>query len=124
MARSYWSLPLLVGSFTFLLTATASADNAPGVTATEIKFGQTLPLSGPASAYSVIGRAESAYFRMINEQGGVNGRKLNFIDVDDGYSPPRTVEATRRLVEQDGVAFMFNGPRDGGAVRSASLSQQ
>jgi ABC-type branched-subunit amino acid transport system substrate-binding protein len=109
LVRNYCPLPLLVGSFTFLLIATASAENAPGVTATEIKFGQTLPLSGPASAYSVIGRAEAAYFRMINEQGGVNGRKLNFIDVDDGYSPPKTVEATRRLVEQDGVAFMFNG---------------
>jgi branched-chain amino acid transport system substrate-binding protein len=85
------------------------ADNAPGVTPTEIKFGQTIPLSGPASAYSVIGRAETAYFRMINEQGGVNGRKLNFLDVDDSYSPPKTVEQTRRLVEQEGVAFLFNG---------------
>jgi ABC-type branched-subunit amino acid transport system substrate-binding protein len=87
----------------------ARAENAPGVTATEIKFGQTIPLSGPASAYSVVGRAEAAYFRMINEQGGVNGRKLNFLDVDDAYSPPKTVEQTRRLVEQEGVAFLFNG---------------
>jgi branched-chain amino acid transport system substrate-binding protein len=87
----------------------AWAENAPGVTDTEIKFGQTIPLSGPASAYSVVGRAEAAYFRMINEQGGVNGRKLNFLDVDDAYSPPKTVEQTRRLVEQEGVAFLFNG---------------
>jgi branched-chain amino acid transport system substrate-binding protein len=86
----------------------ARAENAPGITATEIKFGQTIPLSGPASAYSVVGRAEAAYFRMINEQGGVNGRKLNFLDVDDGYSPPKTVEETRRLVEEEGVAFLFN----------------
>jgi branched-chain amino acid transport system substrate-binding protein len=85
------------------------ADNAPGVTATEIKFGQTIALSGPASAYSVVGRAEAAYFHMINEQGGVNGRKLNFLDVDDAYSPPKTIEQTRRLVEQEGVAFVFNG---------------
>jgi branched-chain amino acid transport system substrate-binding protein len=88
---------------------TVWADNAPGVTATEIKFGQTIALSGPASAYSVVGRAEAAYFRMINEEGGVNGRKLNFLDVDDAYSPPKTVEQTRRLVEQEGVAFLFNG---------------
>jgi branched-chain amino acid transport system substrate-binding protein len=86
----------------------ARAENAPGVTDAEIKFGQTIPLSGPASAYSVVGRAEAAYFRMINEQGGVNGRKLNFLDVDDAYSPPKTVEQTRRLVEQEGVAFLFN----------------
>jgi branched-chain amino acid transport system substrate-binding protein len=88
---------------------TARAENAPGVTDTEIKFGQTIPLSGPASTYSVIGRAEAAYFRMISEQGGVNGRKLNFLDVDGAYSPPKTVEQTRRLVEQEGVAFLFNG---------------
>jgi len=85
------------------------AENAPGVTATEIKFGQTIALSGPASAYSVVGKTEAAYFRMINEQGGVNGRKLNFLDVDDAYSPPKTIEQTRRLVEQEGVAFLFNG---------------
>jgi len=87
----------------------AHAANAPGVTDTEIKFGQTIALSGPASAYSVVGRAEAAYFRMINEQDGVNGRKLNFLDVDDSYSPPKTIEQTRRLVEQEGVAFLFNG---------------
>ena len=68
------------------------ADDAPGVTPTEIKFGQTIALSGPASAYSIIGRAEAAYFQMINEQGGVNGRKLNFLDVDDAYSPPKNYQ--------------------------------
>lgn len=87
----------------------ANAANAPGVTADEIKFGQTIALSGPASAYSVISRAETAYFKMINERGGVNGRKLNFLSVDDAYSPPRTLEQTRRLVEQEQVAFVFNG---------------
>ena len=86
----------------------ARADNAPGVTATEIKIGQTMPYSGPASAYGVIGRAEAAYFKMINEQGGVNGRKINLVSLDDGYSPPKTVEQTRRLVEQEGVSFLFN----------------
>ena len=78
-----------------------------GVTETEIKIGQTMPYSGPASAYGVIGRTEVAYFGMINEQGGVNGRKLKLISVDDGYSPPKTVEQVRRLVEQERVAFLF-----------------
>ena len=86
----------------------ARADNAPGVTDTEIKIGQTMPYSGPASAYGVIGKAEAAYFKMINEQGGVNGRKINLISLDDGYSPPKTVEQVRRLVEQEQVAFLFN----------------
>jgi branched-chain amino acid transport system substrate-binding protein len=78
------------------------------VTDTEIKIGQTMPYSGPASSYGTIGRAEAAYFAMINEKGGVNGRKINLISLDDGYSPPRTVEQVRKLVEQEGVAFTFN----------------
>ena len=86
----------------------ACADNAPGVTDSEIKIGQTMPYSGPASAYGVIGRTEAAYFKMINEQGGVNGRKIHFISLDDAYSPPKTVEQIRRLVEQEQVAFIFN----------------
>ena len=86
----------------------ARADDTPGITDTEIKIGQTMPYSGPASAYGVIGRAEAAYFKMINEQGGINGRKINFISLDDGYSPPKTVEQTRRLVEDEKVAFIFN----------------
>jgi len=86
----------------------ARAANAPGVTDTEIKIGQTMPYSGPLSAYSVIGRAETAYFKMINEEGGVNGRKLTLISLDDAYSPPKTVEQTRRLVEEEQVAFIFN----------------
>lgn len=84
------------------------AADTPGVTATEIKIGQTMPYSGPASVFSANARAELAYFRMINEQGGVNGRKINLISVDDGYSPPKTVEQVRRLVEQENVAFLFN----------------
>jgi ABC-type branched-subunit amino acid transport system substrate-binding protein len=110
MSPRQWAARALLA---FALAATAAgaarAQNAPGVTTTEIKFGQTIALSGPASAYSVVGRAEAAYFRMINEQGGVNGRKLDFLDVDDAYSPPKTIEQTRRLVEQEGVAFVFNG---------------
>jgi branched-chain amino acid transport system substrate-binding protein len=85
----------------------ARAEDAPGVTDTEIRIGQTLPYSGPASAYGVIGRTQLAYFKMLNEQGGVNGRKINFISLDDGYSPPKTVEQTRRLVEQERVALLF-----------------
>ena len=67
-----------------------------------------MPYSGPASAYGVIGKADVAYFKMINEMGGVNGRKINLISLDDGYSPPKTVEQTRRLVEQEQVAFIFD----------------
>jgi ABC-type branched-subunit amino acid transport system substrate-binding protein len=85
----------------------ARAENAPGVTDKEIKIGQTMPYSGPASAYGVIGKTEAAYFKMINEQGGVNGRMINLISLDDGYSPPKTVEQVRRLVEEEHVAFLF-----------------
>jgi branched-chain amino acid transport system substrate-binding protein len=97
----------------------ARAENAPGVTDTEIKIGQTIPYSGPASAYGVIGRTELAYFKMINDQGGVNGRKINFISLDDGYSPPKTVEQVRRLVEQEHVAFLANtlGTAPNAAIR-------
>ena len=82
---------------------TARADDTPGITDTEIKIGNTMPYSGPASAYGVIGRTEAAYFKMINEQGGVNGRKINYISLDDAYSPPKTVEQVRRLVEESDV---------------------
>ncbi len=92
----------------FATSAGSARADAPGVTDTEIKIGQTMPYSGPASAYGVIGRTEAAYFKMINDQGGVNGRKINFISLDDGYSPPKTVEQVRRLVEQEQVAFLFN----------------
>jgi branched-chain amino acid transport system substrate-binding protein len=85
----------------------ARADNAPGITDTEIKIGQTMPYSGPASAYGVIGRTEAAYFKMINDRGGINGRKINLISLDDAYSPPKTVEQVRRLVEDEKVAFTF-----------------
>src|SRR5579863_9266739 len=80
----------------------------PGVSDQEIKIGNIMPYSGPLSAYATIGRAEAAYFKMVNEQGGVNGRKIVFISYDDGFQPPKTVEQTRRLIEQDEVLFMFN----------------
>lgn len=78
-----------------------------GATDTEIKVGQTIPLSGPASAYGAIGKVQAAYIRMINEQGGVNGRKINLIQYDDAYSPPKTVEQVRKLVESDEVLTTF-----------------
>ena len=86
----------------------ARAENAPGVTDTEILFGQTMPYSGPASSYGTIGTSSDAYFRMINDQGGINGRKLRMLSLDDGYLPPKTVEMTRRMIEEDKVAFLFN----------------
>lgn len=78
-----------------------------GASDTEIKIGNTNPYSGPASAYGTIGKTISAYFKMLNEHGGINGRKINFISYDDGYSPPKTVEMARKLVEQDQVLFLF-----------------
>jgi branched-chain amino acid transport system substrate-binding protein len=78
-----------------------------GATDTEIKIGQTVPFSGPASAYATIGKAQAAYIKMINDQGGVNGRKINFIQYDDAYSPPKTVEQVRKLVESDEVLLTF-----------------
>jgi len=80
----------------------------PGVTDTEIKIGQTMPYSGPLSAFGTIGRAEAAYFDMVNEQGGVNGRRIRLISLDDGYSPPKTIEQTRKLVESDEVLLLFS----------------
>ena len=88
--------------------AWAAGQYGPGVSDTEIKIGNTMPYSGPASAYGIIGKTESAYFAMINEQGGINGRKIDFISRDDSYSPPKTVEQVRQLVEQDQVLFLFS----------------
>ena len=88
--------------------AFAQKKYGPGVTDTSIKIGQTQPYSGPASTYSTIGKASAAYFRMINEQGGINGRKIDFISLDDGYNPAKTVEQTRKLVEQEQVLAIFD----------------
>src|SRR3989442_10219178 len=89
------------------LAAGPVAAQNPGVTATEIKIGNTNPYSGPASAYGTIGKAIGAYFKKVNDEGGINGRKINYITYDDSYSPPKTVEMVRKLVEQDQVAFVF-----------------
>ena len=78
-----------------------------GATDTEIKIGQTVPFSGPASAYATIGKTQAAYFKMINDQGGINGRKINLIQYDDAYSPPKAVEQVRKLVEGDEVLLTF-----------------
>src|SRR5271163_3924543 len=79
-----------------------------GANDTEIKIGNIMPYSGPASAYGVIGKAQAAYFSKINAEGGINGRKIVFLSYDDGYSPPKTVEQARRLVENDEVLLIFS----------------
>jgi len=91
-------------------TSIASAQKKydTGATDTEIKIGNIMPYSGPASAYGIIGRTEAAYFKKINDEGGINGRKINFISYDDAYSPPKTVEQARKLVESDEVLLIFN----------------
>src|SRR3978361_1550637 len=89
-------------------TAHAQKKYDPGASDTEIRIGNIMPYSGPASAYGTIGKAQAAYFRMINEQGGVNGRKIVFISYDDAYSPPKTVEQARKLVEGDEVLLIFS----------------
>src|ERR1700740_2615426 len=92
-----------------LATSSAHAQKKydPGATDTEIKIGQTMPFSGPASAYATIGKTQAAYIKMINDQGGINGRKLNLIQYDDAYSPPKAVEQVRKLVEGDEVLLTF-----------------
>src|SRR6266571_5275219 len=89
------------------VSAAAQKKYDTGVTDTAIKIGNIMPYSGPASAYGIIGKTMSAYFRMINDNGGVNGRKINFISYDDAYSPPKTVEQARKLVESDEVFLIF-----------------
>src|ERR1700716_3472507 len=89
-------------------TADAQKKYDPGATDTEIKLGNIMPYSGPASAYATIGKTEAAYFNKINAEGGINGRKINFISYDDGYSPPKTVEQARKLVENDEVLLIFS----------------
>jgi ABC-type branched-subunit amino acid transport system substrate-binding protein len=106
---------IVVASATALAVLAASGSGAlaqkkydTGATDTEIKIGNIMPYSGPASAYGVIGKTEAAYFKKINDAGGINGRKINFITYDDSYSPPKTVEQARKLVESDEVLLVFN----------------
>jgi len=107
---------LRLGAFTAALAVLAATSSGAlaqkkydtGATDTEIKIGNIMPYSGPASAYGVIGKTEEAYFRKINAEGGINGRKINFVSYDDAYSPPKTVEQARKLVESDEVLIVFN----------------
>jgi branched-chain amino acid transport system substrate-binding protein len=98
---------VLLGLAVGATPAAAQKKYDPGASDTEIKVGNIMPYSGPLSAYAQIGRTEAAFFRMINEQGGINGRKINFISYDDAFSPPKTVEQARKLVESDEVLFIF-----------------
>ena len=109
MTRKQTAVASLAAALVALASGLASAAGqyGPGASDTQIKIGNTNPYSGPASAYGVIGKSIGAYFAMINDQGGINGRKIDFISRDDGYSPPKTVEQVRQLVEQDGVLFTF-----------------
>src|SRR5689334_20467106 len=100
---------VLSGAAGFAATRASHARaDTPGVSATEIKIGNTCPYSGPASAYSAIGTLEAAFFRAVNVNGGIAGRKISFISYDDAYSPPKSLERVRRLVEGDQVAFLFS----------------
>src|SRR5215472_9866160 len=98
-----------IGTAAILASHAANAEKKydPGASDTEIKIGNIMPYSGPASSYGVIGKAEAAYFNMINAQGGINGRKITFISYDDAYSPPKAIEQARKLVESDEVLLIF-----------------
>jgi branched-chain amino acid transport system substrate-binding protein len=110
--RRFRVLPIAAFAASLMLGAGMAAAQKKydtGATDTEIKIGQTMPYSGPASAYGVIGKAEVAYFEGLNQKGGINGRKVTLMSLDDGYAPPKAVEQTRRLVEQEGVLAIVNG---------------
>ena len=109
MRHRHWKRVVLAVAMLSLPTLCVCADKSygPGVTDNEIKIGNTMPYSGPASAIGAIGHTLRAYFERLNERGGINGRKINFISLDDGFSPPKAVEQTRRLVEHEQVAFIF-----------------
>jgi branched-chain amino acid transport system substrate-binding protein len=107
MSRSLkFAAASLAGAVAMSFAAFAQAQT-PGVTPTEIKIGQTFAYSGPAGAFSTIAKTDAAYFKYINDQGGINGHKINFISLDDGYAPPKGLELTRQLVEQEGVAIIY-----------------
>ena len=100
---------LLMAAGLALAAACAPAQKRydPGANDAEIRIGQTMPYSGPASGYATVGKAHAAYFRKVNDEGGINGRKIVLTSLDDGYNPAKTVEMTRRLVEQDQVLLLF-----------------
>jgi branched-chain amino acid transport system substrate-binding protein len=99
---------LVAGVAFAIVAAAAQKQDGPDAPDTKIRIGNTMPYSGPASAYGVLGQIEAAYFKMINDQGGINGNRIEFISYDDAYSPWQTVEHAHRLVEDDGVVFIFN----------------
>jgi branched-chain amino acid transport system substrate-binding protein len=109
MTKACWHLAAvaLIGAALAAGPAAAQKTYSPGATDTTIKIGNIMPYSGPASAYGTIGRVEAAYFKKINDEGGINGRKIDFVTLDDGYSPPKAVEQVRKLVEQDEVLLVF-----------------
>ena len=107
MRFSRHAASMLFATLSLTAPSIAQTPDTPGVTATEIKLGQTVPLSGPVSAYATFSRASLAYFAMVNDRGGINGHKVTLISIDDGFSPPKAVEQTRRLVESDGVFAIF-----------------
>ena len=106
--KRYLALLVALGVLSIAGAGVGTAQTVVGVTATEIKIGNTNPYSGPASAYGTIGKVIGAYFKKINDEGGINSRKINYITYDDAYTPPKTVEMVRRLVEQDQVLLLFN----------------
>ena len=108
LSRRSLATGILIGAALAASSAAAQKNYGPGVTDTEVKIGNIMPYSGPASAYAVIGQTEAAYFKMINDQGGINGRKIDFISYDDAYSPPKAIEQARKLVESDEVLLVFN----------------
>src|SRR5258708_1665658 len=110
MNHNRLSLLAATAALTLLASQSAFAQKKydTGATDSEIKIGNVEAYSGPASAYGVIGKTEDAYFKMVNDTGGINGRKINFVSYDDGYSPPKTVEQVRKLIESDEVFLVFN----------------
>jgi ABC-type branched-subunit amino acid transport system substrate-binding protein len=107
---SWLAAVFVFGTFLAASGVVAQKRYDPGVSDVEIRIGNIMPYRGPASAYGIIGETEAAYIKMINAQGGIHGRKINFISYDDGYSPPKTVEQGRKLVEDHQVLLIFNSP--------------
>src|ERR1700753_3321834 len=106
--RSFWLASIALAVALIVRPCAAQKKYDPGASDTEIKIGNIMPYSGPASSYGVIGKAEAAYFNRINAEGGINGRKITFISYDDAYSPPKAIEQARKLVESDEVLLVFN----------------
>src|SRR5437016_6044997 len=105
--QNFVALTALAVASVVATSAHAQKKYDPGASDTEIKIGNIMPYSGPASSYGVIGKTEEAYFRKVNAEGGINGRKINFITYDDAYSPPKAIEQARKLVESDEVLLIF-----------------